>query len=171
MDVMSAFNNVSKAHLGRRMGALELEPDLIRWTGGFMSDRQVMLVLDGEVGQANPVDTGIPQGSPAAPVLFITYLLGIFDEVERAVPGIKGLSFAGDIAWWAEGEEDREVAVKLSQATATSLEWAANNGIAFGHRKTEAAFFRRREPFPACTIRVGEGGTLQQGEAARWLGI
>ena len=38
MDVKSAFNNVSKAHLGKRMEALGVEPDLIRWTGSFMSD-------------------------------------------------------------------------------------------------------------------------------------
>jgi hypothetical protein len=43
-----------------------------------MSDRQVKLVVDRGVGQANPVDTGIPQGSPAAQVLFITFLSGIF---------------------------------------------------------------------------------------------
>lgn len=30
MDVKSAFNNVSKACLGKRMEALEIEPDLIR---------------------------------------------------------------------------------------------------------------------------------------------
>jgi len=60
MDVKSAFNNVSKAHLGKRMEALGVEPDLIRWAGSFMSDRQVKLVLDGKVGEAKPVDTGIP---------------------------------------------------------------------------------------------------------------
>jgi len=38
MDVKSAFNNVSKAHLGKRMEALGVELDLIRWTGSFMSD-------------------------------------------------------------------------------------------------------------------------------------
>ena len=103
MDANSAFNTVSKAHLGRRMEGFGVEADLIRWTGSFMSDRQVKLVLDGEVGEANPVDTGIPQGSPAAPVLFIAYLPGIFDEVERAVSRIRGLSIVGDIAWWAEG--------------------------------------------------------------------
>jgi len=30
MDVKLAFSNVSKAHLDRRMEALELEPDFIR---------------------------------------------------------------------------------------------------------------------------------------------
>jgi len=47
------------------MEALEVEPDLTLWTGSFMSDCQVKLVLDGEVGEANPADTGIPRGSPA----------------------------------------------------------------------------------------------------------
>ena len=143
MDIKSAFNNVSKTHLGRRMEALDIEPDLIRWTISFMTDRQVKLVLDGKTGEPSPVDTGIPQGSPAAPILFVTYLLGIFDEVEAAVPGVTGLSFVDDISWWAEGADDREVAAKLTAAAAASIEWAAGNGVAFDHGKTEAAFFRK----------------------------
>jgi hypothetical protein len=87
MDVKSAFNIVTKAHLGRRMEALDLEPDLTRWSMSFMSDRQVKILLDGEAGEAVPGDTGIPQRSPVAPILFVTYLSGIFDEVERACPG------------------------------------------------------------------------------------
>lgn len=51
MDVKSAFNGVSMAHLGWGMEALEIETDLIRWTGSFTSDRQVKLVLDGEEWQ------------------------------------------------------------------------------------------------------------------------
>ena len=37
MDVKLAFNNVNKALLDKRMEALELEPDLIRWTHHFMT--------------------------------------------------------------------------------------------------------------------------------------
>ena len=74
MDVKSAFNNVNKALLGKQMEELGLEADLIRWTMSFMSDRRVKLVLDGEVGESNAVDTGDLQGSPAAPILFVTYL-------------------------------------------------------------------------------------------------
>jgi len=46
------------------------------------------------------VDTGVPQGSPAAPILFVRYLSGVFDEVERKVPGVSGLSSVDDIGWW-----------------------------------------------------------------------
>jgi len=112
MDVKSAFNNVDKTLLGKRMEELGVEADLIRWTMSFMSDRQVKLRLDGETGEPSAVDTGVPQGSPAAPILFVTYLSGIFEAVEQAVPGIRGLSFVDDIGWWADGRD--EEAVELS---------------------------------------------------------
>jgi len=31
---------------------------------------------------------------------------GVFDYVEEAFPGIQGLSFVDDVAWWAEGKSD-----------------------------------------------------------------
>jgi len=51
------------------METLGIEPDLIRWAQSFMSDCQVQLVLDGSTGEERQVDTGIPQGSPVAPIL------------------------------------------------------------------------------------------------------
>ena len=116
MDVKSAFNNVDKTLLGKRMEKLGVEADLIRWTMSFMTDRRVKLVLDGETGESHPVDTGVPQGSPAAPILFVTYLSGIFEAVEKAVTGVSGLSFVDDIGWWAEGCDEEAVAAKLSEA-------------------------------------------------------
>jgi len=171
MDVKSAFNNVSKVHLGKRMEALGVEPDLIRWTGSFMSDRQVKLVLDGKVGEAKPVDTGIPQGSPAAPILFVTYLSGIFDEVEAAVPGVRGLSFVDDISWWAEGRDDEAVAANLAAAATAAIKWAVENGVAFDHSKTEAALFHRKTSTPSATVKVGGESVPFSKEATQWLGV
>jgi len=173
MDVKSAFNNVSKAFLGRRMEELGLEADLIRWTMSFMSGRQVKLALDGEVGEAHAVDTGVPQGSPAAPILFVTYLSGIFDEVEPKIPGVSGLSFVDDIGWWVDGKDDEGVAVKLSEAATAAMEWAGQNGVAFDHGKTEAAlFWRKRKMHEAkAKVKVGDNEVPFNKEATRWLGV
>jgi len=171
MDVKSAFNNVNKSHLGNRMQALGIGPDLNRWTGSFMSDRQVKLVQDGQTGEANPVDTGIPQGSPVAPILFTTYLSGIFEKVETAVPGIRGLSFVDDISWWAEGADSRAVAAKLSTAAAASIEWAAENGVAFDYGKTEAALFHKMRTASTATVSIGTNDVPFDKEATRWPGV
>ncbi|HUC21058.1 MAG TPA: hypothetical protein VMR98_06250, partial [Candidatus Polarisedimenticolaceae bacterium] len=74
------------------------------------------------------------------------------------------LSFVDDVAWWAGGKTENEVACSLERAAEASLTWAANNGIAFDHGKTEAALFGRKQSPPHG---AGEGrkqdGPLQQG--------
>jgi len=92
------------------MEALVIGPDLSGWTGSFMSNRQMKLIFDGEVGEANSVDSGVPRGPPTALILFVTYLPGIFGEVDKAVPGTP----RGRIRWWTDGGGDKAVAVKLS---------------------------------------------------------
>ena len=173
MDVKSAFNNVNKTVLGKRMEELGVEADLIRWTMSFMTDRRVRLVLDGEVGEPNAVDTGVPQGSPAAHILFITYLSGIFEAVERTAPGISGPSFVDDIGWWAEGRNDEEVADRLSAAAAAAMEWGGKNGVAFDQGKTEAAMFWRKSKGTEAKAkgRVGDDEVPFNKEASRWLRV
>jgi len=174
MDVKSAFNNVDKTFLGKRMEELGQEADLIRWTMSFMSDQRVKLVLDGETGDENPVDTGVAQGSPAAPILFVTYLSGIFDEVERTAAGVSGLSFVDDIGWWVEGNNAVEVAGKLSLAAAAAIQWAGKNGVEFDHGKTEAVIFWRKKRKGTQTearVKVGDKEVSFNRAATRWLGV
>jgi len=138
-----------------------------------MTDRKVRIELDGETGEAQTVDTGVLQGSPAAPILFIVYLSGIFDEVERKVPGITGLSFVDDIGWWADGKDDEVVTAKLSEAATASMVWAAQNGVEFDHGKTEAAIFwkKRKAAEAKATVKVGGNEAPFNKEATWWLGV
>jgi hypothetical protein len=83
--------------------------------------------------------------------LFVVYISAIFKEVEETTQ-VKGLSFADDVAWWAEGKDDQEVADRLSRASETACRWARDNGVAFDHRKTEALFLSRRRRGPTATV-------------------
>jgi len=171
MDVKSAFNNVSKPVLNRRLLELGIEPDLVRWTDSFMSDRKVRLVLEGKEGEEYKVETGVPQGSPVAPILFTAYLSGIFDQVEAACPGVQGLSFVDDVAWWADGKTEKEVAEALGRAAMAALDWARENGVTFDQAKTEAMFLSKRRRKPTETVRVGDDEIPFNKQATRWLGV
>ena len=141
MDVKS---DVSHPVLSRRLEELGIEPDLIRWTDSFTSCGKVKLVLEGREGAEHEVETGVPQGSPAAPILFTAYLSGVSDYVENECPGIQGLSFVDDVAWWAERKLEQEVARKPSEAADAALGWARENGVAFDKAKTEAMFCQEK---------------------------
>ncbi len=47
MDVKGAFDHVSKGQLLTRMIELGIDGDLMTWTGSFLTDRRVQLVIDG----------------------------------------------------------------------------------------------------------------------------
>jgi hypothetical protein len=57
----------------------------------------------------------------------VVYISAIFQEVEETGQ-VKGLSFADDVAWWAEGRNDQEVAERLSRASEVACSWAGSNG-------------------------------------------
>ena len=71
-----------------------------------MEGRKVIMSMDGREGDIMDVDTGVPQGSPVSPVLFVIYLSELFGEVEKKEEesGSEGISFVDDVAWVVEGE-------------------------------------------------------------------
>ena len=74
MDVKGAFDHVSKGQLLIRMTELRVDGDLVTWTGSFLTNRKVQLVIDGHDNKEREIETGIPQGSPVSPILFLIYI-------------------------------------------------------------------------------------------------
>jgi len=72
-----------------------------------MEDRKVIMSMDGKEGDSMDVETGVPQGSPLSPVLFVIYVSGLFCQFEKKEEecGIEGISFVDDVAWVVEGED------------------------------------------------------------------
>lgn len=65
----------------------------------------------------------MPQGSPVSPILFIIYLSGVFEAIEKTVTGVQPLPFADYIGLLAPGFYLREVCNKLQEAAKVAIEW------------------------------------------------
>jgi len=178
MDIKAAFPSVGRGILVHTMKGKGIDEDLIRWTASFLSDRTVEMVIEANVMERRPVESGIPQGSPLSPILFPIYTSGLIKWVEERVSRIDGLSFMDDVGWMATGSDVIQVVRKMEFCARESLDWAERREREFDTANTKAAHFTRRHghkkhlrPTLTAKIRVGNGFVRFNKEATRWLGV
>ena len=123
MDVKGAFDNVSKTALLSTLNHFGLPGNLLAWVDNFMSDRRTTLSFDGRSDASLPVKTGIPQGSPVSPILFLLYVRPLFDIIEQKHPLILTRSYIDDIKLSIGGDPVDNVH-ELKETTITVNQWA-----------------------------------------------
>lgn len=148
-DIKGAFDRVVEEKLTYRLWEQGIPLTLIRWVSFFLKDRKAAIRLDGQTGEQEPVQIGVPQGSPAAPILFILFTASLFKLFfhENKKPGlaIRGYVDDGLITACAQTEKD-----SVSKIQNTFLEvgrWAYENGMVFDPAKFEAIHFSRKGQF------------------------
>ena len=177
LDVKGAFDHVNPRRLITRLIEFNLDGDLIRWVQSFLTDRWVQLQIDNTQCPAHPINSGVPQGSPVSPILFIIYLSGVFEVIERSVTGIQSLSFADDIGLLASGHSVKEVCDKLQKAARVAIEWGNENVVQFDAGKTEAVLLTRKrgrelkDQIQRAQVEVDGHHVPFNPEATRWLGV
>ena len=143
MDVKGAFDYVSRAKLVQRMKDLGIDDDLIGWTKSFLTNRSVELVIDGFTNPRQKVESGIPQGSPVSPILFLIYISGVFSKIEEQLPDITCFFFIDDLGFLIADRSISKIAKTLEKVGQIALEWGANNAVTYDTSKTEAVLFSR----------------------------
>ena len=122
------------------------------------------------------VETGIPQGSPVSPILFLIYISGVFSEIESRLPQVTCLSFMDDLGFIAAGNSVIGIRKILEKAGKIPLSWGTRNAVTYDISKTEAMLFSKArkqkllKQLTATQLRFG-GQTIRfNQEATRWLG-
>jgi Reverse transcriptase (RNA-dependent DNA polymerase) len=55
----------------------------MRWVASFVSQRSAAVRLDGETGATVQIQSGLPQGSPTSPILFMLFMQPLFSLGSR----------------------------------------------------------------------------------------
>ena len=121
MDVKGAFDHVSRSQLLKCMIDLGIDGDLVAWTKSFLTNRKIQLVIDGYDNKEREIETGISQGLPVSPVLFLIYISGVFDAVAENNPGVTSLSFVDDLGFIVSGTSVKEISQTLGTVASTVL--------------------------------------------------
>jgi hypothetical protein len=173
MDVKGAFDHVSKAQLLQVLGPMKLHFPLVQWVRNFLSERSLGLAFDGEREPMQAIDTGIPQGSPISPILFLLYVRHLFDMLIEKHPRVRVPSYIDDIALVVQGISELDNSRRLERVARTAFRWANENAVAFDDSKTELIHFHTRRAIssePGTSVTLPNGTVIKPGMVVRWLG-
>ena len=172
-----SLSTCDKRKLKKRMEEMGFEANLVRWVESFIQNRKESMLMDRKEGDSMDVETGVQQGSPGSPVLFIIDLSGFFGQVkiEEEDCRIEGISCVDDVAWVIEGEDAAEFAQRLQRCAAETIRWMKVYACQFEVETTEAILFNPqrmiKEPKMKPRVRVGNHEVQYDEEVTRWLGV
>jgi len=175
VDVKGAFDNVSRTHLLLILQSFGFQTPVLNWIDSFLSDRYLGLTFDGQRQQLLPVNTGIPQGSPISPILFLFYLTNLFKDLRPSslTPQLRSPSYIDDIALVVTGPSEVANSRALEVAARRAWSWAADNVIVFDDPKTELIHFHNKTSNYTrnSPVTLPHGTVISPSEHIRWLGV
>jgi hypothetical protein len=139
---------------------------MISWSASFLTSRSTTLSFDGRTDQQLPITTGIPQGSPASPILFLLYLHPLFDTLCDSHLGLWCPSYIDDLALVVHGRSREDNMRSLEAAAATAFRWAEESAVAFDDAKSELLHFhweRQDVVSEATKVRLPNGTVVGPG--------
>jgi ribonuclease HI len=139
-DISGAFNNTHPALLDQIMEQRCMPTYLRGWTRAFNSDRRLSFALDSMVEEPQPFRCGLPQGSPASPILFLIYANATLENQSRA-GAVVDTSYVDDVSIVASASRPNAVIEVLQTRTTEQLHGAESLRLTFAPGKSELMMF------------------------------
>jgi ribonuclease HI len=151
VDIKGAFDNVHHPTLLNILQQKGAPYQLITWTSSFLSHRSTTLLVDGRKDSLQPVQTGIPQGSPISPLLFLIYTSNLYPTI--SINHVKTLGFVDDITLYTQGNIQHNTHT-LSKALQKCLRWTNEHhtSLDLGEKLGFIHFTRKLAPFPSLLL-------------------
>ena len=164
LDVKGAFDHVSKDRLIEILRNLRLPISLIKWISSFLDDRLLRLAFDSNIEEFSPICTGIPQGSPISPILFLIYIRDLFKS-----NSVRYISYLDDISITTFSKSLKQNAKALEREVKNIIELGQKNAISFDIAKTELIHYTKSKDKPSLILPNKE--IVVPKKTIKWLGI
>lgn len=142
LDVSGAFDNVSHERLLHNPRTRRVDEKLVLWIASFLSERWTRMTMDDFTSEEHSISTGIPQGSPLSPILYILYNAGLLETCELDLDTI-ATSYIDDAVILACGDTTAETCAKLKVALEKAQSWVTTYKSKFALDKFQLAHFTR----------------------------
>ena len=172
LDVSGAFDNVSHERLLHNLRKRRLGGAISSWVASFIQDRTTVLRLPEFSTDKLSVRTGIPQGSPVSPILYLFYNADLVERCCDRNRNTLATGYIDDVGILATGKTYLETGKSLRRAYNKAKQWEKTHASVFSPAKYMLIHFdpkaRGSESLPSITL---DGHVIQASETAKYLGI
>jgi hypothetical protein len=188
LDISGAFDNVSHLRLVHNLRKRRMPECLVNWVASFLAERYTTLELPDYHRPRARVRTGIPQGSPISPILYLFYNADMMGEKEFT----SNLGYIDDTSVIAIGDTEAENCHLLAASFEECERWATTHASVFAPEKFALVHFHRpqyytrrtppnsgteldQDPVEQAinnhTLNLGNGRVVTPSKSAKLLGV
>ncbi|KAI0992052.1 hypothetical protein K3495_g16134, partial [Podosphaera aphanis] len=135
----------------------------VNWAASFASGRKARLRVDDFVGEFLDIPHGLPQGSPASPILFLLFLEPLFKH------RFPTFGYVDDVAILSVAKTLVESSRLTAARVETVTQWCNQNGLSLADNKMEILHIHRSRQLPP-TLTIN-GVSRDDSSSVKWLGV
>jgi ribonuclease HI len=172
LDVSGAFDYVSHIRLQHNLRKRQLDPKLVKLIGSFLQHRTTTLHFDNYTSKPFHTNTGIPQGSPLSPILYLFYNADLLESCNDKELGTSAIGYIDDINIIVHGVTAEENCAKLKAIYTKCQEWERRHASKFNPSKYCLLHIARgQKRVPTYPLILPEREPLHPSSCCRFLGI
>ena len=114
LNVSRAFDNVSHLRLFHNLRKRKVDEKTVKWIASFLSNRHTSIAVNGFQSMQYDISTGIPQGSPLSPILYLFYNADLIDECNQE-PDTMSTGYIDDVGILTWGKTTEETCNTLGR--------------------------------------------------------
>ena len=130
LDIEGAFDKIWHKGLLAKLNQISIEGKFLKLFESYLTNRQQIVVIDGEKSKTKNLSAGCPQGSKLGPLLFIIFINDIQKDLESEI-----LLFADDTTLLAVGKDPAETTCILNRDLSKIESWAKLWKVTFSAKK------------------------------------
>ena len=171
LDISKAFDRVWHAGLLHKLKSYGISGQIFGLISSFLSNSQLLVVLDGKSSQEYTVNAGVPQGSILGPTLFLLYINDLPDD------GICNIAvYADDTTLYSKCDQASDLWQQLELASEPesdlrdTVDWGRKWLVYFNAGKTPLVSFDRSKNTGAIDVKMDES-VLEEKTSFKMLGL